>query len=114
MDRAEWGSPPAQPATHLHEASRVTCDQAPRTRRLHVRQLLVEDRGGDLRQAHRERAAEAAALVAGRQLHELGALEPAQDRPRRLPLAEAAPEMTGVVVRHPRSEEHTSELQSLR
>ena len=62
-----------EPAAHLHEAARVAGHQAARAGGLDVGELLVEDGRGHLGQPHRERAAEAAALVGARQLDQLHA-----------------------------------------
>src|SRR3989442_4268965 len=83
----------------LHEAARVARPRAARPGGLEVGELLVEDRGRDLGQPHRERAAEAAALVAARQRHRLRAREMAQEHARRLALVQPAQKMTRVVIR---------------
>src|SRR5207244_1139339 len=86
MHGAHARAPAPEAAPHLHEAPSVARDQARGAGRLDVLELLREDLGGHLRQANRERAAEAAALVGARQLDELDALEVSQDLPRALGL----------------------------
>src|SRR5882672_7782609 len=98
VQRAHVRAAAAESPAHLHEAARVARDDAGGARRLDVPDLLVEDLRGDLRQADRERAAEAAALVGARQLDQLRAVEVLQQNARRLRLVEPSQEMAGVVI----------------
>src|SRR2546428_14170299 len=88
----------SEAALHLPEAPRVAGDEARGAGGVDVLERLREDLGGHLRQAHRERSAEAAALVGARQLDELDALEVSQDLPRALGLVESPQQMARVVV----------------
>src|SRR2546421_12913727 len=90
-------APAPEAAPHLHQAPRVARDQARGAGRLDVPELLLEDLGGHLRQAHGERPAEAAALVGARQLDELDAREVTEDLTRALGFVESSEEGARVV-----------------
>jgi len=93
-------APARQPTAHLHEAARVAGHEAVGAGALHVGQLLVEDGRGDVGQPDRERAAEAAALVGLRKLHQLNASEALEQFSPRRRLTQAAQQMAGIMVGH--------------
>src|SRR5438132_3914719 len=99
VQRAERGAAAQEAAADLHEAAGVARHQAARAGGLEVGELALQDRGRDLGQPHRERAAEATAFVAARQRHHAGPLQIAEQDAGRLALMQAAQKMTRVVIR---------------
>src|SRR5262245_63622946 len=98
MERPHRRAAALEGPADLEQAAGVAGHHAGGPAGLDPGQLAVQDRRGDFGQTHRERAAEAAAFVAARQVDEVGPAEVLENRSRTPRLPEPAEQVAGVVI----------------
>src|SRR5829696_251960 len=101
VDGLRPGPQPGQPAADVHEARAVTSRTDLRAGAQDVVHLVGQHRGRRVGVLDRESAAEAATLVCGGQLHQLQAIDMAQQTERLVAYPQHPQAVAGRVVRHP-------------